>query len=164
MHHPLFTNAKSYKFPSNPVLNGSVVVDTVGINTTVSCAAPASFTLNTPSSGNYTIQSTSAQGCQNTATFNPSDSEQQYGVVPVSNCGSASSVSFQPVMFWFFHLNAQQQPEARGVFCQPTITIFNIKASASLNNGSLTGVTVKGRYALSNNVTGSPLNGQAYNG
>ena len=141
-----------------------MVVDTVGINTTVSCAAPASFTLNTPSSGNYTIQSTSAQGCQNTATFNPSDSEQQYGVVPVSNCGSASSVSFQPVMFWFFHLNAQQQPEARGVFCQPTITIFNIKASASLNNGSLTGVTVKGRYALSSNVTGSPLNGQAYNG
>lgn len=158
------TSHSVIQFPENPVLNGSMIVDTVGIQTQVNCALPATFNLNTPGSGNYTIQSTSAQGCSNTATFDPSSSEQQYGVSVVSNCGSASSINFQPVMFWYFHLNSQQKPEARGVFCQPTIGIFNIKATANLNNGSLANVTVLNDYAPSNNVTGSPMNGQAFNG
>jgi len=137
-----------------------MTVNTVGIQTSVNCALPSTFTLNTSTTGNNLIQSTSAQGCSSTVTFNSSSSEQQYGVVPATNCGSQTSVDFRPVMFWFFHTNAQGQPEARGVFCQPTIGIYNIKATANLNNGSLANVTVLSGYTQPNNVTAT----QAFNG
>jgi hypothetical protein len=151
-----------YKFPNNPGLNGSMTVSTVAIQTKVNCAVPSTFDLDTPGTGTNTIQSISAQGCSGTVTFNPSSSEQQYGVVPATNCGSATSLNFSPVMFWFFHINAQGEPEARGVFCQPTMGIFNIQATANLNNGSLANVTVLSGYTLPNNVTGTqPYNGYA---
>lgn len=141
-----------------------MVVNTVGIQTTVNCALPSSHVLNTPAAGNYTIQSTSAQGCSNTVTIDPSESEQQYGVASVSNCGQATSINFQPVMFWFFHTDAYGRSEGRSVFCQPQIAIYNVKATANLNDGSLVNVTILSGYVPSNNVTGSPMNGQAFNG
>lgn len=149
----------SYKFPNDPGLNGSMTVNTVGIQTKVNCAVPSTFNLNASGTGNNTIQSTSVQGCLGTVTFNPFSSEQQYGVVPATDCGSATSLNSSPVMFWFFHTNAQGEPEARSVFCQPTIGIFNIQATANLNNGSLANVTVLSEYTQPNNVTGT----QPYN-
>ena len=152
----------SYKFPNDPGLNGSMIVNTVGIQTKVNCAVPSTFNLNASGTGNNTIQSTSVQGCLGTVTFNPFSSEQQYGVVPATDCGSATSLNSSPVMFWFFHTNAQGEPEARSVFCQPTIGIFNIQATANLNNGSLANVTVLSEYTQPNNVTGTqPYNGYA---
>lgn len=137
-----------------------MAVNTVGIQTKVNCALPLSSNLNLPGTSNNTIQATSAQGCANTVTFDPSSSEQQYGVSAVPNCGSATTDDYRPIMFWYFHTNTQAVPEARVVFCQPTIGIFNIKATANLNNGSLANVTVLSGYAPSNNVT----SGQAFNG
>ncbi|KIM87793.1 hypothetical protein PILCRDRAFT_261415 [Piloderma croceum F 1598] len=152
--------AAEFTFPNDPLLNGSMTVSTVAIDTKVNCVVPSTFDLKIPGAGTDIIQSTSAQGCSGTVTFDSSSSEQQYGVVPATNCSSATSLNFSPVMFWFFHINAQGKPEAKSVFCQPTIGMFNIQAIANLNNGSLANVTVLSRYTQPNNVTGT----QPYNG
>ena len=143
-----------------------MTVNTTGIQTSVNCANPASSNLLTPSGGaNYTISSTSDQGCAASVTFNPSSADQQYGVIPIGGCGTTSlNVSQQGVMFWYFHVGQDGTPEAQSVFCQPKIGIFNILATANLNNGSLVNVTVINPYTPSNNVTGTPLDGQAFNG
>jgi hypothetical protein len=96
--------------------------------------------------------------------FDPTTADQQYGVVNVPNCGPASDVTFQPVLFWFFHVAGDGTPEARSVFCTPTLATFDILATANLNNGSLANVTVYDSYTTPNNVTGPPLSGQAFNG
>lgn len=66
-------------------------------------------------------------------------------------------------MFWYFHLKDGGTPEARSVFCAPTIAAYNIMATVNLNNGSLVNVTRLNNYTTANNVTGSPLSGQAFN-
>lgn len=142
-----------------------MVVNTVAVQTNVNCALPHSYVLDAPGTGNYTIQSTSDEGCSYTVNINPADSEKQYGVVPIPNCGPATGVDFQPIMFWYFlAAGTQDQAKARCVFCQPQIKVYNVKAMANLNDGSLANVTMVSDYAPSNNVTGNPLNGQAYNG
>ncbi|KII84757.1 hypothetical protein PLICRDRAFT_94907 [Plicaturopsis crispa FD-325 SS-3] len=163
-----------FAFPENPVLNGSMTANTTAVQTNVNCANPTSQKLDTPGTGNYTITSTSTAGCTVTAQFDPSSSEQQYGVSAVPNCGSTSTnATLQPVMFWYFHMRVDNgKPETRTVFCTPTIRIFDVMANATrpdipnanLNNGSLINVTSIDEYPKANNVTGSPLSGQAFNG
>lgn len=100
-------------------------------------------------------------------TFNPSDAEGQYGVHAVPNCGpeASANVTFQPVMFWFFHADpGGANNQTAGVFCAPTIGIYDIEASLYLNTMALVNVTVLNDYAEANNVSGSPLDGQAFNG
>jgi hypothetical protein len=141
------------------------VVNTTGIQSATNCANPSSQNLQTPSGGNYTISATSAQGCASNATFNPASADQQYGVTNVPGCGTnTQNVSQQAVMFWYFHVRQDGTPQAQSIFCQPTIGLFNIMATANLNNGSLANVTVLNSYTPSNNVSGAPLNGQPFNG
>jgi len=109
------------------------------------------------------ISATSVNGCVKNITFNPALSGQQYGVSNVPGCSNASDIDFQPVMFWYFHTKADGTAEGQSVFCQPTINAFNVIATASLNNGSLINTTIVGDYLPANNVTGSPLSGQAFN-
>ena len=77
------------------------------------------------------------------------------------------NVSVLPVFFWFYHDDATNGQQKAGVFCSPTLEVFNISANASLNDGSLGNVTKYGQITSSNsndNVTGSPLNGVPFNG
>lgn len=64
-------------------------------------------------------------------------------------------------MFWYFHTKDDGTAVGQSVFCQPTIEAFNVVATASINNGSLTNVTIVDKYQPANDVTG--LSGQAYN-
>src|SRR5262245_33367733 len=140
-----------------------MAVNTTGIQTLVNCANPISSSLLTPG-GNYTILATSDKECAANVTFNPATADQQYGVIP-GDCGATGlNVSQQGVMFWYFHRRQDGTPEAKSVFCQPTINVFNIVATANLNNGSLANVTVINAYTPSNNVTEAPLGGHAFNG
>lgn len=68
-----------------------------------------------------------------------------------------------PVFFWFFHSNSAGQPQANGVFCAPTLEVFNIIGNASLDSGALGNVTIVSNITVQNNVTGAPLNGIPYN-
>ncbi|KAH7923217.1 hypothetical protein BV22DRAFT_1113507 [Leucogyrophana mollusca] len=159
------SNGRLSQAPPQSLLNGSLAINTTGIQTKVNCVNAASLTLAPLTAGNFSISSTSPTGCASTVIFNSSDASQQYGVMNTANCAAAGQdIAFQPVMFWFFHLNTSNEPEAAAVFCRPTIGVFNIEAAMNLNDGSLGNVTVFSSYVPSNNVTGSPLNGQAYNG
>jgi hypothetical protein len=79
-------------------LNGSIAINTSGILTTVTCAIPNQISVNSSSATNWTVSATSADGCTVNATFDPNDSNQQYGVENVPNCGSnTTDPTFQPV-------------------------------------------------------------------
>ncbi|KAJ7219468.1 hypothetical protein GGX14DRAFT_592313 [Mycena pura] len=144
------------------VLNGTLTVNTTAIRSAPNCQTGESSTLNVPGSNNITIQATNNAGCSGTVTFTQQASGTQYGVVPATGCGTGSSVEFLPVMFWFFH-DDNGQPEGATVFCSPSIEAFNVEAYIDLNNNSIVGITALSNVQTSNNVTGSPLNGQAFN-
>lgn len=102
--------------------------------------------------------------------FPPGSANQQYGVVGVDNCGTDSTgtgnQTFLPVFFWFYHMDTtNNQAQPAGVFCSPTLEVFNVIANASLNDGSLGNVTIISPITGGgNNITGSPQNSTPFNG
>jgi len=143
-------------------LDGSMGVNTTGIATSVDCAVPNQISVNSSSATNWTVFASSADGCTVNATLNPNDSDQQFGVANVPDCGfNSTDPTFQSVFFWFW---IQEPSSLAAVFCEPHIGLFDVTAYASLNNGSLTNVTIIDSYPAANNVSGAPLNGIPYNG
>ncbi|KAI0247423.1 hypothetical protein BJV78DRAFT_1133260 [Lactifluus subvellereus] len=151
-----------FVFLSDPYLNGTMTVNTTGIQTNANCAVPNQASVTLSNTDASTVSATSIDGCSLQLTFTASAAPQQYGVVNVPNCGvNTAGPAFQPVFFWFW----QQNPNRfAGVFCQPLITLFDVTASAFLSNNSLANVTRVDNYPKANNVSGLPLNGVPYNG
>ncbi|KAH9475216.1 hypothetical protein JR316_0012327 [Psilocybe cubensis] len=146
-------------FPSKPSLNGTLSVDTAGIQTTANCSNSVGAPTISGSDNALTVTSTSVDGCQLNVTFDSTAATQQYGVQSVSCPGNASTlpVQFQPVMFWFFQ-NSNSQKQVKSVFCTPRIKAVQVTATASLNDGNLVNVTQIGDLTVDNNVTGTGLN------
>lgn len=77
---------------------------------------------------------------------------------------------FRSVAFWLFDFNyggsngLGGKPQGTVVFCEPGIQTFNVEATIALPAYHITNVTILGDYGPSNNVTGAPLSGLAYNG
>ncbi|KAJ3813111.1 hypothetical protein F5876DRAFT_74183 [Lentinula aff. lateritia] len=175
-----------FEFPSKDYLNGTMTVNTTAIQTTTNCLGPEGIPSLTATDGGFIINSTSADGCTQTAEASNTDvSSQQYGVVNVPDTCSQLNITQRPVMFWygchlaftvvrcdinvlytlrrFFHHAADGSPEARTVFCKPTLQLFNVQVTANSNNQSVIGVLELDSNVPSNNVTGpfanSPFNG-----
>jgi len=132
----------------------------------VNCVNPTSLNL-TPSGGNYTAQATFRDGCSANLSFAASEGNQQYSVLNASSCAfQGQDIEFQPVVFWYYFQDTSSDsgPEVAAVFCEPMINIFAMMASMDLSNGALGNCTILDNYVQPNNVTGSPLNGQAFNG
>lgn len=131
------------------------------------CSAPPTVTLDTSNVGNYTITATEKDGCTSTSSFNPASSDQQYGTTATKpgTCGFdlSTDVSFLPIMFWFYRTQTNGTGQAAAVICRPTLQLFNVTATVTLNNGSLTQVTIDSNYTQPNNISGDPLQGKAYN-
>ncbi|KAI5117631.1 hypothetical protein M0805_001274 [Coniferiporia weirii] len=155
-----------FQFPDNDYLNGTVSVNTTGIRTNATCTAPTSVTPNTIVLTNSTISATSDTGCSILVPFDSTNANQQYGVNAVQGCGNTGgNITFLPVFFWFYSNTTINGPQAAGVFCSPTLEVFNVAANASLNDGSLGNVSIISPITgPDNNVTGSPLNGIPFNG
>ncbi|KAJ7320803.1 hypothetical protein DFH08DRAFT_970524 [Mycena albidolilacea] len=153
-----------FLFPPDSVLNGTLSVNTTAIKSTANCEAPQTFALTTPGTSNFTIDASNSAGCSGSVTFDPeaTSTSTQYGATAIANCGS-DDVQYQPVMFWFFHRQDDGTPQGASVFCNPTIETFNVIAEVDLNNGLPIGVTAVDEATTPNNVTGDPLNGQAFN-
>ncbi|TFY64148.1 hypothetical protein EVG20_g6049 [Dentipellis fragilis] len=171
IHEPPFIHAgwatAEFVFPANNYLNGSVAVNTTAIQTDVHCANPISTTVNTNVATNFSISGVSVDGCAGgPAFFDPDNAAQQYGVLNVPNCGSnaPANASFEPVMFWYYHVKADGTHEGRTVFCTPQLQLFDVMAYADLSSGALTGVQTLDNYPKPNNVSGTPLNGNVFNG
>lgn len=144
-------------------------MDTTGIRTNATCSAPVAINSTEIQSSSIVIDAISQSNCGLQVTLNLSDSAQQYGVVGVPQCGPNQNLNpeFWPVFFYFFHTSASTIPgnqSVAGVFCNPTLEVLRISANASLNNGSLTHVSIIGSIDSNNNVTGAPLNGIPFNG
>ncbi|KAF9005096.1 hypothetical protein BDQ17DRAFT_1353790 [Cyathus striatus] len=155
-------------FPTDAFLNGSMTVNTTGIQTKVNCANPASTTVQPLDGDGFNVSYTSTDGCiPDSTVINASIASQQYGVVD-AGCPDAASlnITFRPVMFWYFHIrDDNNQGEAKGVFCKPSIAATQVTASAGLSDGKLlNNVTFSGNYVTENNVTGGELGGKAFNG
>src|SRR6267154_2829247 len=151
--------------PSDSILTETLAVNTTGIQTHLNCIKPTSFNTATISSSNVTLQATFSAGCNVSLNLDPSDGTDQFSVTAASTCApSNQDLNFQPVVFWFYHLTDSGAPEGTAVFCQPSIAIFEIETSMNLNDGSLGTCTIVEPFNNTNNVTGNPLNSEAYNG
>ena len=153
--------------PVGDYLNGTLQINTVGIRTNATCTAPTQLTLTNVTASNFSISATSSSNCKATVFFNPAaaSQNQQYGVTAVDNCGpnAGQNVTFLPVFFWFFSgTDAGQQ--GAGVFCSPTLEVFNVQAQMDIAANLLGNVTILSPFTDSNNVTGSPQNGLPFNG
>lgn len=151
-----------YKTLYNTVAkNGSVSVNTVATQTDTRCSAVDTIT----QQGTSSSWTGSYDGCTASFSIQSNDTtETNFGVVRVDNCavnGATPSDAFKPVMFWFYG----PQGQTAMTFCSPTIKAFNVNATLTLFNNTLTNVTVLSDYDTTSNVTsGPPLNGLALNG
>jgi hypothetical protein len=117
------------------------------------------------SSSNVTFQATFSDTCNGSLSLNPSDGPDQFSVTAASTCApSNQDLDFQPVFFWFYHVTESGDSQGTAVFCQPSIAIFVVQTSMAMSDGSLGNCTIVEPFNATNNVTGSPLNGAAYNG
>jgi hypothetical protein len=161
--------AAEFKLPDFYTVNGSVVVHVPGIQTTANCAIPGVPVQLVPSQGNnnsLTLSATSAgENCAASVTLDPTDAEEQFGVQDVPCGDERVKADFHRVMFWFFHMDQNNKPEAQAVFCHPTISSFDVELTMNVTNKNITDVKKLGEYTLSNNnVTSGDFAGKAYNG
>ncbi|KAF8840118.1 hypothetical protein BDN67DRAFT_996927 [Paxillus ammoniavirescens] len=170
LQDPPFVNeewtAAQFQAPPDSYLNGTLAVNTTGIKSEVNCVSPDSLNLTT-TSGNYTASATFPGGCSASLIFNPANGDEQYSVLNVSNCAAVGvDITFQPVVFWFYLMGgaSNNEPQVAGVYCNPTMSVFTMETSMNLNDGSLGACTPLYSDVSSNNVTGSPLHGQPFNG
>ncbi|KAJ7334785.1 hypothetical protein DFH08DRAFT_879385 [Mycena albidolilacea] len=156
-----------FVFPTDTGLNGSMTVNTTGIRSNSNCANPAApgAAISVVNATSSIISAKSVDGCTGNVTFDPTVSDQQYGVSAVPSCGpnAGLSVDFWPVVFWFYNKEADGTQETRTIFCNPTLELFYVNAFADLSNGSLTNVVIVNNYTTGSNITGAPLNGVPYN-
>ncbi|OJA11337.1 hypothetical protein AZE42_04932 [Rhizopogon vesiculosus] len=151
--------------PPGSILNGTLGVNTTGIRTLVNCTKPTSFQTTTLSSSSVELQANFSTGCNGSLSLDPGNGSDQFSVEAASTCApSSQDLDFQPVFFWFYHLTESGDSQGTAVFCQPSIAIFVVETTMDLSNGSLGNCTIVDTFNSTNNVTGNPLNGEAYNG
>ncbi|KAF7305525.1 hypothetical protein HMN09_00805400 [Mycena chlorophos] len=154
-----------FVFPTDTGLNGSMTVNTTAVQSNPNCSDPNAtpqFTLVDTTSA--VITTSSVDNCIANVTIDPTVSEQQYGVANVPNCGPARNETFQQVVFWFYqNLNNSTSPQLATVFCNPSMALYQVMASADLLSGQLTNVTPLNEYTTPNNVSGAPINSVPFN-
>ncbi|CAA7266310.1 unnamed protein product [Cyclocybe aegerita] len=154
-------------FPSKDYLNGTLTLTTAGVQTKANCSNPVSTTLTPLTTNSFNLTSTSIDGCVHSLIFNSTG--QQNGVDAVPCPGDAASLdpSLQPVMFWYFNQRvADNQPEAKTVFCTPQLAAAQVLVKANLATKTLLPVTGLGDLPNGNlnTVFGPPQLGRPFNG
>lgn len=87
------------------------------------------------------------------------------------DCDNTGSPTwFLPVILWFFTYDTDP-PQGSATYCAPTISLWNVEVQVDIASMNLTSVQEIGPLnstspfsSLSGNLTGSPLDGRAYNG
>ncbi|KAG0704071.1 hypothetical protein DFH29DRAFT_398922 [Suillus ampliporus] len=169
LQDPPFVNgvwsAAQFTAPPGSILNGTLAINTTAIQTHVNCIKPTSFSTTNLSSSNVVLQATFSDSCNASLSLSPNDGPDQFSVSAASTCApSYQDLNFQPVFFWFYHATDTGDLQGTAVFCQPSIAIFVVATTMDLNDGSMGNCTIIEPFEYTNNVTGSPLNGEAFNG
>jgi len=173
--HDTYTVAP-FEIPStNGGFNGTANATTTAIKTDTNCYPMT--TLSNPISG------TNLNGSwDNTATFGGCSysftvgqtATNAFGADVMPDCNNTGAPPhLRPIVFWFFTRDTTR-PQGAATFCAPKISLLEVAIVLEMNNKSLTSVLEMQPFnastsptpfpSLSRNVTGSPLNGQAYNG
>lgn len=151
--------------PAGSILNGTLAVNTTAIQTHVNCIKPTSFTTTNLTSSNVVLSATFSPSCNASLSLDPNDGPDQFSVTAASTCApSYQDQNFQPVVFWYYHLSDNGDALGTAVFCQPSIAIFVVATTMNLNDGSMGACIIVEPFENTNNVTGNPLNGEAFNG
>ncbi|KAJ3863770.1 hypothetical protein EV359DRAFT_42489 [Lentinula novae-zelandiae] len=154
-----------FELPGGIETNGTVLfVNTTAMKSDPGCqAAQVSMTSLANGSWNNSI---SVQGCSLSWIVNDT-AEVLFGV-NATNC-STDTPQFSPVAFWFFEYSPSAQASA--TVCFPTFELFDVEINYDLSAQNVTQVTELQPFtsssnfsSASGNITGSPLNGRAYNG
>ncbi|KAF8189611.1 hypothetical protein K438DRAFT_1832886 [Mycena galopus ATCC 62051] len=154
-----------FEIPTNLAANGTVIINTTAVQSNTNCAT-AQVTMAIHPNGSGWNNSLSQNGCTLQWEVDKS-AESLFGT---STCGNSSTPpQFQPVVFWFFAY--QPSAQASATICTPTISLFEVTVTLDLATGAVTNVHQLAPFnstspfsSLAGNVTGSPLNGRAYNG
>ncbi|KAI0322957.1 hypothetical protein OF83DRAFT_1160785 [Amylostereum chailletii] len=160
--------------PLNLVKNGTVTANTTAIHTNPQCRDPNEVQFADGSGWN---NSAVFDGCTFSWSVNKS-AEQLFGAetmptdppCPAFNVSSTSEVAQIPVIFWFF--TYEPSAMASVTLCVPKITLQNVAVTVDLSSSNLTSVEPlsdlvvgEGNFTeFAGNITGTPLNGQPYNG
>ncbi|KAG1795683.1 uncharacterized protein HD556DRAFT_368369 [Suillus plorans] len=158
-------SAAPFAPPAGSILNGTLAVNTTAIQTHVNCTKPTSFTTTNLTSSNVALSATFSPSCNASLSLDPNDGPDQFSVTAASTCApSYQDQNFQPVVFWYYHLSDNGDALGTAVFCQPSIAIFVVATTMNLNDGSMGACIIVEPFENTNNVTGNPLNGEAFNG
>jgi hypothetical protein len=123
------------------------------------------------SGGGWTNNATFS-GCTFSYSVGPNVSR-LFGADVMPDCNNTGALpSFRPIVFWFFTYDTSTPPQVSATYCAPTISLFEVTAEVDINTGNLTSVqeiqpfnpSTSPFASLSQNVTGAPLNSQAFNG
>ncbi|KAG1744995.1 uncharacterized protein EDB91DRAFT_1122044 [Suillus paluster] len=158
-------SAAPFTVPPGSILNGTLAINTTAIQTHVNCTKPTSFETTNISSSNVVLQATFSASCNASLSLNPNDGPDQFSVTAASTCAPLyQDLNFQPVFYWFYHVTDDGDPQGTAVFCQPSIAIFIVSTTMDTNDGSMGDCIIIDTFDSTNNVTGSPMNGEVYNG
>jgi hypothetical protein len=169
LQDPPFVNgawsAAPFTAPPGFILNGTLAVNTTAVQTHVNCIKPTSFTTTNLTSSDFVSSATFSPSCNASLSLSRNDGSDQFSVTAASTCApSYQDQNFQPVIFWYYHLSDNGDALGTAVFCQPSIAIFVVTTTMDLNDGSMGDCTILEPFEYTNNVTGNPLNGEAFNG
>ncbi|EMD35947.1 hypothetical protein CERSUDRAFT_115895 [Gelatoporia subvermispora B] len=153
-------------------LNATLTFATTGVNSLPNCEVTTSH-VDVSDTARSIINATAADGCSATIIFDSSvtttvnGNRYAYGAnqTNLASCGVSPStdIDFQPVAFWFY-TNSTGSAQAQTVICRPEIQVSDVSVTVWVNNNTLLDVQPSANYTAANNVTGNPLNGQAFNG
>lgn len=80
------------------------------------------------------------------------------------DCNDAGTPEFlRPIIFWFFTYDSTP-PQGSATHCAPNISLWDVAVTVDIDTRNLTSVQEIRPFESSNNITGAPLNGQAFNG
>ncbi|TFY73179.1 hypothetical protein EWM64_g10833, partial [Hericium alpestre] len=162
----------SFDYPLYLADNETLATNTTGILSDPGCRGPDSPV--------NMVQHPDGTGWNNSATFDgctffwevDKSSKNLFGTEILPDCAAFANtdVAFLPVIFWFF--TYQPTAMASVSMCRPSIALHNVAVEVDLHSGNLTSVSKlsdvvvgQGNFTgFAGNVTGPPLNGQAYNG
>jgi len=122
------------------------------------------------SGGGWTNNAT-FDGCTFSYSVGPTVSH-LFGADVMPDCNNTGIPAyFRPVVLWFFTYDTTP-PQGSATLCSPTISLWDVIATVDINTGNLTSVqeiqpfnsSTSPFALLSENVTGTPLNGRAFNG
>ncbi|KAJ7598615.1 hypothetical protein C8J56DRAFT_914511 [Mycena floridula] len=156
-----------FSLPPDIIVNSTVLAaNTSAIKSDASCR-PVTVDMVLKPDGTGWTNSASLDGCS--MTWNVDHSAVTLFGADILNCTQAFPPQFAPVVFWFF--TYQPSAMSSATFCYPTFTLWDVHVNLDLASGNITNVqelrtfTSASNFSESSaNVTGPPLNGNAYNG